>query len=333
MSNIVSLDTKVPAHIANRMGQPSALAEKLSGGIANGEAWPRISIKGGRFRIKEGDTETVLNTTTIDVVIVGSNPRLSKTYYAKAWDPNAEPTAPDCSSMDGVRPDSNIAEPQNDVCATCPHNAWGSKKGPQGQDLKACSDSKRIAVVSADDPTGPIYLLLVTPAALKDLNQYQKDLTHRGIPPELVRTRIGFDTNASFPKIVFSFGGWLTEEEIAQVDEVLANPVIPEMTGEKVKAPVAQIAAPAKPKPTLVKADPAPAQDEPADEPAAPAPAAAPKRGFGAAKAEAPAQPAAAAKPAAKPAAKAKPAPVAEASQSLDEEIAAMLNASPNDDA
>jgi hypothetical protein len=324
MSNIVSLDAKVPAHIANRIGKPSALAEKLVGGISNGETWPRISIKGGRFRIKEGDAETVLQSTTIDVVIVGSNPRLSKTFYAKAWDPNAEATAPDCSSMDGVAPDSNATAPQNDLCATCPHNAWGSKKGPQGQDLKACSDSKRIAVVSADDPSGPIYLMLVTPAALKDLNQYQKDLSHRGIAPELVRTRIGFDTNASFPKIKFGFGGWLNEEEIAAVDEVLTNPSIPEMTGEKVKSAPAQLEPPAKPKPQLVKAAPAPAPVEEEEE------APAPKRGFGA-KTEAAPAPKAAAPKAAAP--KAKPQPVEVASSSLEDEIAAMLLDAPNDDA
>lgn len=327
MSNIVSLDAKVPAHIANRIGKPSALAEKLVGGISSGETWPRISIKGGRFRIKEGDAETVLQSTTIDVVIVGSNPRLSKTYYAKAWDPSAEATAPDCSSMDGVRPDSNVAEPQNDICATCPHNAWGSKKGPQGQDLKACSDSKRIAVVSADDPSGQIYLMLITPAALKDLNQYQKDLSHRGIAPELVRTRIGFDTNASFPKLKFGFGGWLTEDEIAAVDEVLSNPTIPEMTGEKLRNTPAQIEAPAKPKPQLVKA--APVQEEEVEEETpAPAPA---KRGFGA-KAEAAPAPKAAA-PKAAPAAKPKAAPVAVADTSLEDEIASMLAEAPNDDA
>jgi hypothetical protein len=324
MSNIVSLDAKVPAHLANRIGKPSALAEKLVGGISNGETWPRISIKGGRFRIKEGDAETVLQSTTIDVVIVGSNPRLSKTFYAKPWDPNAEVTAPDCSSMDGVAPDSNATAPQNDLCATCPHNAWGSKKGPQGQDLKACSDSKRIAVVSADDPSGPIYLMLVTPAALKDLNQYQKDLSHRGIAPELVRTRIGFDTNASFPKIKFGFGGWLNEEEIAAVDEVMTNPSIPEMTGEKVKSAPTQIAAPEKPKPQLVKAAPAPAPVEEEEE------APAPKRGFGA-KTEAAPAPKVAAPKAAAP--KAKPQPVEVASSSLEDEIAAMLLDAPNDDA
>lgn len=329
MSNIVSLDAKIPAHIANRIGKPSALAEKLAGGITGGESWPRISIKGGRFRIKEGDTETVLNTTTIDVVIVGSNPRLSKTYYAKAWDPNAEPTAPDCSSMDGVRPDSTINEPQNDLCATCPHNAWGSKKGPQGQDLKACSDSKRIAVVSADDPNGPIYLMLITPAALKDLSQYQKDLTHRGFAPELVRTRIGFDTKASFPKLTFGFGGWLNEEEIAAVDSILENPSIPEMTGEKVRSAPAQVAAPEKPKPQLVKPKAEPVREEvTGEEEEAGAQPAAPKRGFGAAKAEAPK---AAAPKAAAP--KAKPQPVQEASSSLEDEIAAMLKDAPDDDA
>ena len=316
MSNIVSLDAKVPAHIANRLGRPSALAEKLAGGITGGEGWPRISIKGGRFRIKEGDTETVLNSTVLDVVIVGSNPRLSKTFYEKAWDPNAEPTGPDCFSLDGVRPDASVVEPQNDICTTCPHNAWGSKKGPQGQDLKACSDSKRIAVVAADDPAGTIYLMLITPAALKDLAQYQKDLTHRGIAPELVRTRVSFDTKASFPKLTFGFGGWLSEDEVAAVESVLDNPSILEITGEKTKAAPALPKFEA-PKPMLVKPKPAPAPVEEVEE-AVEAPA--PKRGFGAAKAAAPAP-------------KAKPQPVPVADTSLEDEIAAMLQDAPNDDA
>ena len=172
--------------------------------------------------------------------------------------------------------------------------------------------------------------MLITPAALKDLNQYQKDLSHRGIAPELVRTRVSFDTNASFPKLKFGFGGWLTEDEIAAVDEVLSNPTIPEMTGEKVRNAPAQLEAPAKPKPQLVKA--APVQEEiTADEEEAAAQPAPAKRGFGA-KAEAAPAPKAAA-PKAVPAAKPKAAPVAVADTSLEDEIASMLAEAPNDDA
>lgn len=102
MSNIVPVNIQIPAHLASRVGVPSVLGAALTGGLSSGQVFPRISIKASRFRIKEGDTETVLDSTTLDVVIVGANPRLSKTWYAKSWDKDAEPAAPDCYSLDGV---------------------------------------------------------------------------------------------------------------------------------------------------------------------------------------------------------------------------------------
>jgi hypothetical protein len=328
MSNLIPANVKVPAHLVARMNQPSALAQSMTGGLGGGESFPRISIKGGRFRIKEGDVETILDSTKLDVVIVGANPKLSKTYYAKEWTKDAEPAAPDCFSLNGTSPDASVENPQNDLCATCPHNAWGSKTTANGQQVKACSDQKRLAVVAADDPSGPVYLLSVTPAALKGLNTYQKELSMRGIPPEVVKTRVSFDTDASFPKLVFGFGGFLDEDTQAIVDELFGTDKVKEITGELVKAQPVQIQAPrqspVKPAPVAEKpapkAKPAPsvfATEEEEEVPATPAPAA-PKRGFGA-KAEAPAA-------AEKPAPKAKAAPKAEpAGSSLADEIAALI--------
>lgn len=327
MSNIIPTNIQVPAHLAKRVGQPSALAQSLSGGIGGGEAIPRISLKGARFRIKDGDAETVLPNTSLDVVIVGANPRLSKTWYAKQWTPDAEPAAPDCFSLDGVRPNSDSTNMQNDLCATCPHNAWGSKVTPMGQKIKACSDQKRLAVVAADDPSGPIYLLQVTPAALKGLNQYQKELVMRGIAPEIVKTRISFDTDASFPKLIFGFGGFLDEPTMEAVDGLFGSPEVKAITGEEAApapAPV-QIA-----KPQLVKAAPTPAPAEEdityaVDE--APAPAPVKKRGFAAA------APAAEAAPAPAPAPKPKAAPkVAAPTSNIADEIAALIGETNADD-
>jgi len=331
MSNIVPVNIQVPAHLAGRVGVPSVLGAALTGGLSSGQTFPKISIKASRFRIKEGDTETVLESTTLDVVVVGANPRLSKTWYAKQWDANAEPVAPDCFSLDGVSPDPESEDPQNDLCASCPHSAWGSKVTPTGQKVKACSDKKRLAVVAADDASGPVYLLEVTPAALKGLNQYQKELAVRGIPPEIVKTRVSFDTDASFPKLKFTFGGFLEADVQEVVDGLFGSEQVNEITGETLRTPVAvpKIAAPAPvaPKPAVKAAAPV---EEPAPAPA-PAQAAAPKRGFGASKAAA-AAPAAA--PAAKPApAKAAPAPSAEAATSLADEIAALVGEVSADDA
>jgi hypothetical protein len=304
--------------------------------LSSGNSFPRISIKGARFRIVEGDTETVLDSTSLEVVIVGANPRLSKTWYAKPWTPDSEPQAPDCFSLDGISPDPESTDPQSDLCASCPQNAWGSKVTPQGQQIKACADQKRLAVVAADDPSGPIYLLSVTPAALKGLNQYQKELSVRGIPPEIVKTRVSFDTDASFPKLKFTFGGFLDADTQQVVDGLFGSERVKEITGEIPRTPVAvpQIAkapapAPVAPKPAVKVAAPV---EEPAPAPA-PAQAAALKRGFGAPK---PAAAAPAAAPA--PAKVVKAAPVATASAadaaaSLADEIAALIGEVDTDDA
>jgi hypothetical protein len=332
MSNIVPVNIQVPAHLAGRVGVPSVLGAALTGGLSSGNSFPKISIKASRFRIVEGDTETVLDSTNLDVVVVGANPRLSKTWYAKAWSKDAEPTAPDCFSLDGVGPDPEATDPQNDMCASCPQNAWGSKVTDSGQQIKACSDNKRLAVVAADDASGPVYLLSVTPAALKGLNQYQKELSVRGIPPEIVKTRVSFDTDASFPKLKFTFGGFLDADTQETVDGLFGTEAVKEITGETPRTPVAvpKIAAPAPvaPRPAVRAAAPV---EEPAPAPA-PAQAAAPKRGFGASKPAAPAAAAPAAKPAAKPAAAAAPA-ASDAATSLADEIAALVGEVSADDA
>ncbi len=300
MSNIVPSNIQVPAHLAGKVGAPSVLAQSLTGGLSTGgDGFPRISIKGSRFRIVDGGDETVLDSTKIDVIIVGANPRLSKTWYAKAWTPDAEPSAPDCFSLTGVGPHTDSTNPQNDLCASCPQNAWGSKLTPQGQQIKACADQKRLAVVAADDANGPVYLLQVTPGA------------SRGIPPEIVKTTLSFDTDASYPKLAFGFGGFIDEAAQTAVDKLFGTDQVLKITGEK------EIDKPVVPK---VAAKPAPVVEAVVEE----APV---TKGFGkAAPAEAP-----------KPKAKAKPkarkvveepaeAPVADsATTSLADEIAALV--------
>lgn len=321
MSNLIPTNLKVPAHIAARMNQPSALAKAIMGGIGGGgESFPRISIKGSRFRIKDGDAETVLETTALDVVTVGANPHPSKTYYASDWDPNADASAPDCSSLDGIRPNPDSSAPQNDICATCEWNKFGSAKNGQG---KRCADKKRLAVVAADDPTGPIYLLEVTATAMKSLNIYQKELIMRGMGPEVVRTRVSFDTNATYPKLQFGFGGFLDEETMEAVAPLFNSAKVKEITGEAAVSLPAIPVVKEVPKPVLVKAKEIEVVDASEDEPEIK-----PIRGFGATKVKAATQEPAKAKVAPKVA------PVKqESSGDIADEIASLLGDMDADDA
>ena len=266
MNDIVPTNIQIPQHLAGKMGAPSTLAQSLMGGIASKEeavtGFAKISIKGSRFRIVDGGTETVLDAVKLPIVIVGANPKLSKTFYAKAWDKDAEATAPDCYSLNGASPHPDSVDVQNSNCASCQWNAWGSKIGNNGQQLKACADQKRLAVVAADDPTGPVYLLQVTPAALKGLNAYQKELSTRGIPPEIVKTIVSFDTDASFPKLKFGFGGFIEEATQTALENVFGSDEVQEITGEKQPAAIPALTT-ENPKPVMVRADPDPVIEEP----------------------------------------------------------------------
>ena len=326
MSNIVPANLKIPAHLANRIGKQSALSVALAGGLGGGggPSFPRISIKGSRFRIVEDGTETVIDSTTLAVIIVGANPRSSKVWYAKAWDGNAEAVAPDCYSLDGTGPHPDSTSPQNDMCATCPHNAWGSKTSPTGTPIKACSDRKRLAVVAADDPSGPVYLLEVTPAAMKSLNSYQKELAHRGIDPEIVITKLSFDTDASFPKLQVGLAGFIDESTLEAIEDLFDSEKVKEVIGVSQPKLAALPAPTPRPSPVKKVVEPEP-EEEPVqvveEKPA-------PKRGFGAAKAATPA-------PAPAPV-KEKPAPKAApvvADGGLSDEIMGLLSEVEADDA
>ena len=257
MNQLTIPNVAVPAHLRNR-GSKVALTENIAGGLTVGTTFPKISIKASRFRIVKDGTETVLPVVTLPTVVVGGNPRVSKAFYAAEYDGNAEPSAPDCYSLDGLKPAGDAKAPQASLCATCPKNAWGSKIGKQGQNLKACADKKRLAVAAADDPEGDLYLLEVTPAAFKDFANYIKALQTRGIALETVITNVSFDTTASFPKLAFGFGGFLSEEQQEAIDSRLEDPIIGEITGES--SAVVVEAAPAPAPVHKAKAAPAPVE-------------------------------------------------------------------------
>ncbi len=192
---------------------------------------PKISIKGSQFRIVNGDEETALDES-IDVVVVGANPKLSKSWYSEEWSEDSQSSTPDCYSLDGIYPNKNSHAMQNDMCVSCPQNAWGSRTTPTGNKVKACVDQKRLAVVLANGPFSEAYLLQVTPASLKNLNAYQKELSMRGIAPEIAQTRISFDTLSAFPKLRFSFRGFNSDKDQKDVDKHLGTKQTRIVTGE-----------------------------------------------------------------------------------------------------
>jgi len=192
----------------------------------------KLSIKNSTFAIIQDGTYDKLSETSLDVVFVGANPNVSKMWYESEWSDDRESTTPDCFSLDGKAPNKASVSPQNDVCALCPRNAWGSKITPQGYKVKDCSDIKRVAVILADKPKEGVHLLHITPSSLKNLNTYHKTLSMRGIVPEICRTTLCFDEEVSYPRLKFKFSGFNNDNIQKYVDTILDSEEVKLVTGE-----------------------------------------------------------------------------------------------------
>ena len=249
---------QVPAHIAARIAarqQAGARSTIAAAVVSDGPSIPRISIRAGRYRLVENGVETTVGVT-LDTIIVGANPRVSKVFYAKAFDAAATDARPECWSNDGLRADASIESPVHTACGTCPNNVLGSKVLPSGAKSKLCADQRHLAVVAAADPS-KVYSMTIPVSGMKALREYFKELGNYGIGPEEVVTELGFDDAASYPKIVFKQKGYVPEKAMPRVDAMLESD--PVKVATRVMPPTASATALAAPPVAAKIAAPAPA--------------------------------------------------------------------------
>ena len=186
--------------------------DKLSTGIA--ASYPILRIKGKVWAITRGGNEPHVlmrpdgdgPRNSIDVVLLAASQNVSKVWYEQGYVEGAT-NPPDCFSANGVVPDASSTKKQHNTCAGCPQDAWGSKITPAGKKAKACQDSKRVAVAPLGDIRneafgGPM-MLRVPAASLRDFANYGDGLDARGYKYFAVGTKMSFDPNEAYPKLVF----------------------------------------------------------------------------------------------------------------------------------
>lgn len=221
MSNITTFNpSQLPAFA--RKGELSDIAKALTGGT--GVSSKRISTKGGVFRLVAGGKELAsIDDRHLDVVIVNAAPKVSRTFYAGQY-VEGQTTSPDCWSADGDKPDASAKDKQASTCATCPQNIKGSGQG----ETRACRFSQRLAVVLANDMEGDVMQLTLAATSIfgkdegddrRPLQAYARYLAAQNIGPEMVVTRLKFDTKAAVPKLFFRAVRWLDDVEYATVAE------------------------------------------------------------------------------------------------------------------
>jgi hypothetical protein len=223
MSNLTTLNN-LPAHLQNVKLDDFTKAFSSSGGSTK-----RITLRGRVFRLVDGGKEIAKNTDPfMDVVIVNGSRTVQKTWYAGEYNPD-ETSIPDCWSSDGERPDADVADPQSARCKECPQ----STKGSAGMGRASCRYSMRIAVVLRNNVGGDIYQLILPQKSLfgqGDVNnmpflQYAKYVAQSGYNLNMLATRLTFDTDSDFPKLVFSNSEFLDSDSYQSAIEQGESPI------------------------------------------------------------------------------------------------------------
>jgi hypothetical protein len=207
MSNVAMFNNQLPDYL--KEVQLDDVTKALSGG---NNATKRIALGNNKFLLKVNGAEiSKTNTDKLEVVIVNASKHISRTFYAKAWDPKADAAPPDCWSNDGEKPDPTVKEPQSHSCTGCSQDIAGSGQG----ETKACRKNRRIAVALASDLDGDVYqMTLQSKSVFYDMkhpgdldhmpfNQYAKYVGTQGYNLNSLVTEMRFDEDSTVGKLFF----------------------------------------------------------------------------------------------------------------------------------
>lgn len=222
----------VPAHIRDAFGDDSNIVGRTTVPTLSfeGKVW-QISINGEKQKLirvnADGDEEPV---QIMRVVVLAYNPSRGRSYYEGSYEPG-KASAPLCWSEDGKKPHASVKSPICGNCRECPKSAKGSRINDQGRAVVACSEYRMVAVVpAAKMDMEPLRMKL---AVTSDWDKNSPDMMDQGwfafnnytdfLKTKNVRhtaqivTKIRFDPNAAYPKLLFSPDRWLTDAEVAIV--------------------------------------------------------------------------------------------------------------------
>ena len=227
MSNIALFNQDLPDFLQ------SAGVSELTKQLAGRTGVKRIVPKNGIFRKVVGGEEMGKVKGDLNVVVVNASPKVGRIFYAKQWSADAEPTAPDCFSNDGVAPDDGSANKQSDRCDSCEQNIKGSGMG----NSKACRYSRRIAVVLEEDfgtsIEGSVYQMNLSSKSLfgdsvgdntHPFESYTKYLSNNGKSLDYVVTQLSFNEDNDNQSILFTPTRFINKGEYAVTSKAAALP-------------------------------------------------------------------------------------------------------------
>lgn len=242
-----SAKLSVPAHMQDFLNEESNIADRgprVPSLSYEGKVW-QISLNGEKTRMTrrndDGDEEPL---QTLRVIILDYNQRRGRTYYEGAYDP-AKAGAPVCWSEDGIAPHASVATPKCTRCESCPMAVRGSKVTEQGKSVAACSQHRMLAVIPANKLDAPPLRMKLAMTSDYDkqspeheaqgwfaFSNYRDFLGSKKINhTAAVITKMKFDPNVPFPKVLFSPDRWLEPEEKSVVAKIIKSDSVKSLLG------------------------------------------------------------------------------------------------------
>jgi hypothetical protein len=177
---------------AQLRAQAAAMNERTAPPSGN-----KISVGGKRFKFPDGhESDGPEDFVVVDFVARNE-------FYEDDFDKN-NIVPPVCvaigSNPKKLVPMASSPSKQCDDCAGCPMNAFGSKgKG------KACSNTYVLAVLPPDaDESTPMATIKVSATSMRSFDAFVQHTARTfQTPPVGVVVSVGFDSNETYPKLVF----------------------------------------------------------------------------------------------------------------------------------
>lgn len=232
-----STQVAIPAHLQNTIGEEKNIVDRVSvPSLAyGGKVWA-IHKDGEKIKIMKKDEDgDEIAVPLIRVVVLDYAKRRGRAYYEGSYDPDKQ-TAPLCWSDDGIKPHASITEPQHATCEGCQWSVKGSKMTDSGKSVTACSQHRMLVVAPLNKLSMPLRMKIAITSdwdkqnekAAKEnwfaFNNYTDFLRARNIGhTAMIVTKMKFDQNVDYPKVLFSPDRFVNEEEVEVIQPLLKS--------------------------------------------------------------------------------------------------------------
>lgn len=179
----------------------------------------KIVQAAGRFALIESDGSSPAlpraHETHLPVVILRSKAPPTRKYWPGTYDAE-DVRPPACMSLDDIRPERNVPEPQSDFCATCEQNIWAVNPETGKRTPPRCRKQKVLAVF-VPGQTGA-WQFNIGPGSWAAWDEYVDAIENRSnnnLTLQTVVTEVSFNRDPKKPNtLLFNPLGYIADKKL-----------------------------------------------------------------------------------------------------------------------